>query len=509
MAGPQNDCPGRSSIKLKKSWLLWWNSEEWWSTWIGLTLFGIVVAAVRHGIPQPVFLPWDTNPFMTFATVGNYCLLVLFFIMGALLYLAMACYRPRNWKVFPFGYVVVFLIALISNMLASNVALHSASLGASIWAIILGCCLRAVVTYFQSNDIQDLPPWLKIAQQTELYISISLVLLCIDITVLRPLAPRALFVSWIDTPTLFLAVAYIGWHFLDIDKQTSIIMSGATFICGSSAAIALGASMGCPHKTEMPIAIISIFTIPSIIALPYVAKRLAFGAEVSGAWFGGCVDSTGAVIAAASIYGDKDAVSTSAVVKMMQNVLIGPLSVLLAWAWSEYELRQLRDEENTLLRMPSDDSQRDQDIDLDTMQSDIDERQSDVVPASKAGSTATSTTVNKDAVTLTKTPKKRDSAYVLLWKRFPKFVLGFIMTAILFNTVLGDATERTNVYNFSFYVSEYFSTLSFVSIGMGLKLGDVRQNMRSVGKLCALYLLAQMVDIVITAVLAWIAFTLF
>ncbi|CAO3609220.1 unnamed protein product [Cunninghamella echinulata] len=52
--------------------LLWWNNEEWFSCWVGLILFGSIVCAVRSGIPQPEFLPWKQNPFMTFATVGNY-----------------------------------------------------------------------------------------------------------------------------------------------------------------------------------------------------------------------------------------------------------------------------------------------------------------------------------------------------------------------------------------------------------------------------------------------------
>ncbi|ORX43083.1 hypothetical protein DM01DRAFT_1364917 [Hesseltinella vesiculosa] len=425
--------------------------------------------------------------------------------MGTLLYIAMACYQPTAWKLFPLGYFVVFLFALVSNMLASNKTLHSASLGASIWAIILGCCLRMVVTRLQPNDKQELPPWLKIAQQTELYISISLVLLCIDISVLRPLAPRALFVSWLDTPTLFMIVAYIGWHYMGIDKQLAIILSGATFICGSSAAIALGASMGASFKTKMPIAIISIFTIPSIIALPYIAKRLGLSPEVSGAWFGGCVDSTGAVIASASIYGDNQAVSTAAVVKMMQNVLIGPLSVIVAWAWSEYELRTLKtqDDEETHLQQPDTASET-----TSASNTTNDAFVLEPIPKPAPESSATYTS-NKDAVTLTKTPKKRDTPLVLLWRRFPKFVLGFIITAVLFNTVLTVETERTSVYNFSFYVSEYFSTLSFVSIGLGLQLGEIKKDLRSLGKLCTLYLMAQLVDIVVTALLAWVAFTKF
>jgi uncharacterized membrane protein YadS len=316
-------------------------------------------------------------------------------------------------------------------------------------------------------------------------------LLCIDISVLRPLAPRALFVSWIDTPTLFIILAYFGWKVLKIDTQTAIIMSGATFICGSSAAIALGASMGVPHKTEMPIAIISIFTIPSIIALPYVAKRLTLSAIVSGAWFGGCVDSTGAVIAAASIYGDHDAINTSAVVKMMQNVLIGPLSVMMAWAWSRYELQaEYKREEEQLIRNENLD---------DTVVQREDEN---------AGVEDSNTPSVKHPRNIHAPSKPKEKAHVLLWKRFPKFVIGFIITAVLFNTTIdSDPEVRSLVNSFCFYVSEWFSTLSFVSIGMGLQLSDMKQNIRSLGKLVTLYIVAQMVDIVVTGVLAWTAFT--
>ncbi|KAG1058161.1 hypothetical protein G6F43_000048 [Rhizopus delemar] len=463
-----------------KSWLLWWNSEEWWSCWIGLIFFGCITSAVKHNIPSPHFLSWEKNPFSTFAAPENYGLIVISVMMGTLLWLSMAFTNVNNWKRFPIGYTAIFFIALISKVLANNVTLHKASIGDSIWAIIFGCFLRNCLPFYTKSNA--LPPWLKVAQQTELYIAISLVLLCIDISVLRPLAPRALFVSWIDTPTLFMVIAYFGWKVLKIDNQTAIIMSGATFICGSSAAIALGSSMGVPHKTEMPIAIISIFTIPSIIALPYVAKRLAFSAMVSGAWFGGCVDSTGAVIAAASIYGQKEAIDTSAVVKMMQNILIGPLSVLMAWAWSRYELQAAYKLEEELLRRNEDLD----DVSLEDSQTPTVKR-----PNNSCGS-----------------QKPKEKAYVLLWKRFPKFVLGFIVTAVLFNTTINsDSDTRLLVNNFCFYVSEWFSTLSFVSIGMGLQLNEMKQNIRSLGKLVTLYIVAQMVDIVVTGILAWAAFT--
>jgi hypothetical protein len=103
-----------------KKWFLWWNSEEWWACWIGFVFFGIVCGCVHHSIPQPEFLPWRTNPFSTFATQGNYGMLVMFPAMGVMLWLALTSIQAKNWSRFPLGFTLVFFIALISKMLASN-----------------------------------------------------------------------------------------------------------------------------------------------------------------------------------------------------------------------------------------------------------------------------------------------------------------------------------------------------------------------------------------------------
>lgn len=119
-AGSSKSTETESNAKNYKAWLLWWNTEEWWSCWIGLIFFGCVVSAVHHGIPEPTFLTWTHNPFLTFATTGNYCLIVLFFAMGILLWICMGTIQATGWRQFPLGYLVVFFIALVSKILASN-----------------------------------------------------------------------------------------------------------------------------------------------------------------------------------------------------------------------------------------------------------------------------------------------------------------------------------------------------------------------------------------------------
>ncbi|KAF9113036.1 hypothetical protein BGX27_002342 [Mortierella sp. AM989] len=447
-------------------WLVGWNHEDWWPCWIGLFLFTLTSVAVHNNIAAAHFALWTTNPFDSLHGKGNLGLLVLFPLQGALVWLALWAVQAKNWSQFYKGFLVIYSLAFLSKLLASQRNIKSASLGDSIWAILFGTLLRNIMAGAPLPDGRSkaLPAWLKIAQQTELYIAISLVLLCIDFSVLKPLAPRAIFVSWIDTPSLFVLVALIGTTWLRIDLQTSMIMSGATFICGSSAAIALSASLGAGSKSDLPIAIISVFTIPSIIALPYIAKAVGISAKVAGAWFGGCVDSTGAVIAAATIYGDSGnvAVETSAVVKMVQNMLIGPISVGVAAVWTQREERRMRALHSSL-----------QD---ETLRS-----KSDFKPV----------------------PYK-----TLLWNRFPKFVLGFIVTAILFNTVV-PMEDRAKVNSFSFMVGEWFSTMSFVSIGLGLQFHELRREARMLLKLTTLYALAQLVDILSTFGLAYVAFEMF
>jgi len=77
-----------------------------------------------------------------------------------------------------------------------------------------------------------------------------------------------------------------------------MILTGCTVICGSSAATAIRNSLKGREKDQKDaILISSLLTIPCIIILPIISKALDLSDEIAGSWFGGCVDSTGAVFA--------------------------------------------------------------------------------------------------------------------------------------------------------------------------------------------------------------------
>ena len=66
-----------------------------------------------------------------------------------------------------------------------------------------------------------------------------------------------------------------------------------------------------------------------LIFQPIIAKAVGMLPAVAGAWIGGTIDTTGAVVAAGAIAGPQ-AMSVAVVVKMAQNVLIGAAAFLLA-----------------------------------------------------------------------------------------------------------------------------------------------------------------------------------
>ena len=76
-----------------------------------------------------------------------------------------------------------------------------------------------------------------------------------------------------------------------------------------------------------------------ILVMPPIAAWMDLPTNWGGAWLGGVIDNTGAVIAAGEILRDqagnpsKSAVEAAAMVKMAQNVMIGLVAFLMAiWA---------------------------------------------------------------------------------------------------------------------------------------------------------------------------------
>jgi uncharacterized membrane protein YadS len=163
---------------------------------------------------------------------------------------------------------------------------------------------------------------------------------------------------------------------------------------------------------------------------------------------GGTIDSTGAVVAAGSMLGP-EAEQVAAVVKMIQNVLIGLLAFFVALYWV-----------TSVDRIPG---------------------------------------------------GPRPNA-MEIWYRFPKFVLGFVAASLLFSFVVvplsgGDfgAVESAYIDPVTERLRGWFFCLAFVSIGLESNFKNLTTQMEG-GKPMILYVVGQSFNLGLTLFVAWLAF---
>ena len=187
----------------------------------------------------------------------------------------------------------LFLLTCAVRLLSAQVTFNR-YLEYAFWALILGLAV--------SNTVKT-PGWLKPALRTEFYIKTGLILLGAQVLFsnIQKFGLYGLGIAWGVTPIVIVFMWWFGVKVLKIkNKPLVITVAAATSVCGTSAAIAAAAAAKA-KKTDLAFAVGTslIFTVLMMVGLPFFIKAVS-----SGAWIGGTVDSTGAVVLAGQALGD-------------------------------------------------------------------------------------------------------------------------------------------------------------------------------------------------------------
>jgi uncharacterized membrane protein YadS len=89
----------------------------------------------------------------------------------------------------------------------------------------------------------------------------------------------------------------------------------------SAAIAACGAIKGDRRKLSYVTSLVLIVAVLMMIIMPWIVKHFAIPDVVGGAWIGGTIDTSGAVVAAGGLISEA-AMNTSVIVKFSQNALI-------------------------------------------------------------------------------------------------------------------------------------------------------------------------------------------
>ncbi|MEO5891439.1 MAG: putative sulfate exporter family transporter [Ferruginibacter sp.] len=396
--------------QIKKKFLL---HEDWAVVILGLLI--IIITLSGAVLPVPVF-NWSNSADLFSKVLGakNLWIILLQLIFVSVVAGIGALLTGKSLKSFVPGFPVVYLLTMLALILAGSAAIRSLNLEAVIISLSIGLII---------SNFFKVPEWLRASLSTELYVKVGLILL--GTSVIFGDILKAGMLGLIQAIVVVVSVWYFAFWVskkLKVDNELTMMLASAVSICGVSAAIATsGAIKGDPKKLSYVISLVLITAIPMMIGMPYIARYLGLSQEVTGAWLGGTIDTTGAVVASGTLVGET-ALKISTIVKFSQNVLLGIAAFAISIYWSYTKHPGVEGEQ--------------------------------VKPT-----------------------------LGVIWERFPKFVLGFIAASLLFSFIVQPSAINEVKGSLKNLQGLWF-TLAFTSIGLETKFSDLFKY-ENVRPLCA------------------------
>jgi uncharacterized integral membrane protein (TIGR00698 family) len=379
--------------------------EDWAVVILGALV--ILLSLFFYIVPIPAY-KWSSISDLSanVLNASNLTTLVIQFFFVSIIGALGALLTGKSVRNFLIGFPAVYLLSIFALILAGNSFIKSINLEAVIFSLVIGLLI---------SNFFKLPQWFKDTLATELFVKIGLVLL--GTTVIFSDILKAGSLGLIQALVVVISVWYFAFWLckkLKVDDELTMMISSAVSICGVSAAIATsGAIKGDPKKLSYVISMVLITAIPMMIFMPYIAAWFSFPQQVTGAWLGGSIDTTGAVVASGTLVGE-EALKISTIVKFSQNVLLGiaAFGISIYWSYKKTEDGAEAREKPTLK---------------------------------------------------------------VIWERFPKFVLAFLAASVLFSFFLTQelaASVKDSLKN----LQNAWFTLAFTSIGLETNFKDLFKN---------------------------------
>jgi uncharacterized membrane protein YadS len=450
-----------------------WVNEDWLSVVIGLGIFALALASLGGTdllgwvVTTSVWTDLGTAlapVSKTYASLGGIGALVVTYLVLLVALSAAAAVLRANVGRFALAFTAVFWIAYASwivGSLAYVAVVTPADLqkfGIS-WSLKLtnegGYIIALIAGLVIANFFPRFAEWLKEAIRPELYIKIAIVILGAFLAVTAAgklnLATSLLLrgvAAIIEAYLIYWAVVYyVARKWFGFNREWAAPLASGISICGVAASIATGGAIRArPVVPVMVSSLVVVFAVVEVLILPFLAQTFLWQEPmVAGAWIGLAIKTDGAAIAGGGIteslilakaaaegikYQPGWILGTTATVKVFIDIFIGIWAFILGYIWTNY-------------------------------------------------------------INVAKDGDKAQAGEI--WQRFPKFILGFIVTfAVGLYLALGTSADvaaklpaaigEANTFRVIFFI------LTFFSIGV---LSNFRRLWEEgIGRLAAVYLLS-------------------
>jgi uncharacterized integral membrane protein (TIGR00698 family) len=329
MAGPaQSDLP-----MIKR--------EDTWAIIIGLGLTALISLAFFAGSAINIFksmavgIPtWSTNFGVAIAGLMKdpMGIIVLFLFFLVAFSCGMKVMGHDLGKFIP-GFVVLFILSLLVTIFGSNTFAKTWQLETPLLALLVGIVF---------GNLMPLPDWFKTSLRTEFYVKTGIVLMgaTLPFTIIMSAGPLAIFQAGIVSITTFFTIYLVATRVFKLDPRFGATLGAGGSICGVSGSIAVGGACRAEKEhVSIAISLVVVWAIIMIGFLPWAAKSIGMAPGPAGAWIGTSEFADAAGFAAAEQYnaaanlakGDDRAVKAFTLMKVVgRDMWIGVWALMVA-----------------------------------------------------------------------------------------------------------------------------------------------------------------------------------
>jgi uncharacterized integral membrane protein (TIGR00698 family) len=281
-----------------------WNElfrkEDWWAIWIGLGLVAAAILLFANGgsikwiaVAPQKWTHLENAAGQLQAHGTQYA--ALFVLWAVSLGLGAAALGIKLSRFLPAFLTLYVAAGAIYFLGLWDQAAHY-NLEPPLVALGLGLLI--------SNTV-GAPRWLEPALRVEFYIKTGIVLLgaSLPLTLIAWAGPVAIVQAAIVSLVTF-GVIYYSAVRLGLDRRLAATLGTGGAVCGVSGAIAIGGAVGAKKdQVSIAISLVVVWAIVMIFVLPLVARSLQLSTGVAGAWIGTSEFADAAGLAAAQTYG--------------------------------------------------------------------------------------------------------------------------------------------------------------------------------------------------------------
>lgn len=237
----------------------------------------------------------------------------------------------KQWAWWSASLLLVVLLTVATWRLTKTVPGWSKQLRViefPVYAVLLGLLASGALSLFGIKE--RLAGYFR----TEFFLKTGLVLLgaTINLAEIAAFGVKGLLQAVILITTVFFFTWFVA-RWLGVEEKLRALLAASVAICGVSAAItAAGAVLAKKEQLAYVTGLVILFALPLMFLQPAAAIWLNLSPNVAGAWIGGNIDTTAAVVGAGTIH-SQQALKVASIAKLSQNALIGVVAFLLALYW--------------------------------------------------------------------------------------------------------------------------------------------------------------------------------